>query len=407
MSDRVRAGRDRLLTPRFLLVVLAGICYFMGFGVLVPTVPKYAHEVLGAGSVGVGIAVGSLAIGAIMLRPIAGRIGDHFGRRVLLIGGALMVGMMTACSGIIESLPWLSATRVLLGLGEAAFFVGITTMITDLAPVTRRGEAVSYLSVATWGGLSLGPLLGQLVLDGSHYQRVWSTAAGLAVAAALVGFMTLETHVRTAMPFRGRLVHPAAIRPGILMMLSVLGLMGFQTFVVLYAPTVGVHEVAPIFLVHGLTVVSVRVLFARLPDQLGPRRAGSIAMFGLALGLAIVAAWQSPTGIFVGVFCIALGGSFLYPALMVLALSGIPDDERGSVVGTFSAFFDLTAGCAGLVLGAIVAFSSYATAFAVSSGLALTALVLLRTGFGREHERLTGSPSGEPVGRDAAPAAGV
>ena len=33
--------RERLLTPRFLLVVASGLSYFMAIGMLIPVVPRY------------------------------------------------------------------------------------------------------------------------------------------------------------------------------------------------------------------------------------------------------------------------------------------------------------------------------------------------------------------------------
>ena len=123
--------------------------------------------------------MGALAVGAILLRPLAGRIGDRFGRRVLMVGGAVIVGITAASAGLVESLAGSIVTRILMGLGEACFFVGGTTMATDLAPESRRGEAVSYWSVAVWSGLAFGPVLGELLLDRSHYDRVWFVAGAL------------------------------------------------------------------------------------------------------------------------------------------------------------------------------------------------------------------------------------
>ncbi|MGH9013271.1 MAG: MFS transporter, partial [Acidimicrobiia bacterium] len=178
---------EPLLTPRFLLVVLSGLTYFMALSMLIPVTPLYAKGPLGAGDVGVGIAVGSLFVGAVLLRPYAGRVGDRLGRRVLIIGGALVVAASTAAYGAIESLPFLVGMRVVTGVGEAAFFVGAATMITDLAPEARRGEAVSYWSVAIYGGLAFGPALGEAVLGDDRYLAVWLVSAALALAAAALG----------------------------------------------------------------------------------------------------------------------------------------------------------------------------------------------------------------------------
>ena len=198
-------------------------------------------------------------------------------------------------------------TRVLMGLGEACFFVGATTMATDLAPEARRGEAVSYWSVALWGGLAFGPVLGELLLNGSNYDLVWYVAGGLALTAAAVAFGTRETHVRDEHETRGRLIAPEAIRPGIILAAVLMGITGFSIFLPLYAPDVGVDDVGPLFLVYGIVVVFVRIFGAKLPDRLGPIRSGTIAIGASAVGLGLLAVWQSTAGLVVATIVVAVG----------------------------------------------------------------------------------------------------
>ena len=50
------------------------------------------------------------------------------------------------------------------GLGEAAIFVAGATLIADLSP-GRRAEGASYLSVAVYTGIGLGPVLGEWVAN--------------------------------------------------------------------------------------------------------------------------------------------------------------------------------------------------------------------------------------------------
>jgi MFS family permease len=366
-----------------MVVIIAGFCYFAAMGAMLPVIPRYVEKRLGGDDIAVGIAVGALAVGAILLRPLAGRIGDRFGRRVLMIGGALIVGTTALSAGVFEALEWLVITRVLMGLGEACFFVGATTMTTDLAPEERRGEAVSYWSVALWGGLAFGPVLGELLLDGSNYDLVWYVAGGLGLTAAAVSFATRETHRGADEEERGRIIAPEAIRPGIILACTLIGIAGFSIFLPLYAPELGVDDVGPLVLVYGVVVLVVRIFGAKLPDRLGPIPAGSIAIGASAIGLAVLAVWQSTLGLVVATVIVAVGSSFLYPSMLLLVLRGVPEHQRGSVVGTFSAFFDFASGASGIVLGGIASVSSYAGAFGASGGLAAVAFVLLRSGFAR------------------------
>src|SRR6185437_11942849 len=79
--ERMTAKRARIFTLPFTLVVASGLCYFTALAMLTPVLPDYVEKSLGSGSIAVGIAVGAFAVGAILLRPFAGRIGDTVGRK--------------------------------------------------------------------------------------------------------------------------------------------------------------------------------------------------------------------------------------------------------------------------------------------------------------------------------------
>jgi MFS family permease len=368
----------RVLTARFVLIVSAGLAYFLALGVVLPVVPQYVKHRLGGGSVAVGIAVGALFVGAVALRPYVGRFGDRVGRRVLIVSGALVVAVSVALYGAVESLGFLIAARVLTGLGEAAFFVGAASMVADLAPMSRRGEAFSYWSVAVYGGLAFGPALGELVLHEAGTSTVWVVSASLAALAAVLGTFTKEVSRPKGAPVDRRLLNRAAVGPGAVLFSGLIALAAFTAFVPLYVHDVGLASADVVFLLYGGLVLVVRLVGARLPDTLGGRRAGAIALTFSALGMATMAAWGTTLGLLAGTVLFAAGASLLYPALLVLALGGAPDTERASVVGTFSSFFDLSQGLGSLIVGGIAAGLGYRGAFAAGAVFAACGAVTLR-----------------------------
>ena len=118
----------------------------------------------------------------------------------------------------------------------------------------------------------------------------------------------------------------------------------------------------------------VRILGAKLPDTLGPMQAGSISM----APRPSASAWSRSRsadvpGLIVGLVLIAVGSSFLYPSLLLLALHGVPEEERGSVVGTFSAFFDFAGGMSGVVSACSPRSRATAAAFAMVAGVVSSA----------------------------------
>jgi MFS family permease len=384
---------ERLLTPQFLTVTAAGTLYFLGLGVVLPVIPVYVDKHLRGGTIAVGVAVGAFSVGAVLLRPFVGRLGDRVGRRVLVVAGAAVVAVSAALYTTAGSLGVLVTVRALGGLGEAAFFVGAGTMIADLAPEARRGEAISYWSVAVYSGLAFGPFVGEAVLDASDYDTVWFLACALAVGASLLGLLTRDTLTAEARAValerdrRQPILHRSALAPGIVLFLGLCGLAGFTELVPLYVEHIGLGDSGPVFLLYGCLILAIRVVGARLPDRLGPRRAGSIALVGGAVGLVVVAAWAAPAGLYAGTFVFAAGMSLMYPAMLTLALGGIPDSERASVVGTVSTFFDLSQGLGALVVGAAAAVTNTRGGFASGALLAVLGLVLLQSGIDRRARR--------------------
>lgn len=370
-------ARPRLITPRFALVVVTGIFYFLSIGVVIPEVPRFVKNELGGGSIAVGVTVGALFLGAVILRPLAGRIGDRYGRKVLVVSGAATVGVSMLGYALADSLALLIGARIVTGLGEAAFFVGAATMITDLAPVERRGEAISYWSVAVYSGFAFGPAIGETVQRQFGYTTLWFLAAALGFASALLGCFTRDVarvrHEGPAQP----LINRRALGPGTVLFAGLVATAAFGAFVPLYGEDVGIDDVAVVFVVFGLLVLAIRVFGARLPDILGGARAGTVALVATGLGMLVMAVFGSAVGLMAGVVIFAVGSAFMYPAMLLMALEGSTEQDRGSAVGTISSCFDLSQGIGSLVVGGVAALTSYRGAFAASSVTALIGVAIL------------------------------
>jgi len=56
-------------------------CCLLAVGAVLPVLPRYVHGPLDAGNIAVGIVIGSYAITGLLLRPFAGRLADHRGRK--------------------------------------------------------------------------------------------------------------------------------------------------------------------------------------------------------------------------------------------------------------------------------------------------------------------------------------
>jgi predicted MFS family arabinose efflux permease len=380
---RPARSRPTLWTPAFVAVTLAALAYFTGDGVLIPAVPRYVQDRLGAGNVAVGLVVGTFSLAAFLLRPWVGGLGDRWGRRPLMVVGAWMFAASVLCYALASSPAVLAALRLLTGAGEAFFFVGAVTATMDLAPAQRRGEAISLASLALYVGIGLGPLLGEVTIARYGFGAAWALAALAALAALILALRVPETRPDAAAAEAAGtasdhpLVHRAGLLPGVVLLAGILGMAGFLTFVPLYALDLGMDGARVALLLFAGIIVAMRSLGAQIPDRLGVGRATRMALALSAVGLAVVGTWRTPAGLMAGAVIFAAGIALLTPAVMALAVEGVAPGERASVIGTTSAFLDLAFGLGPAVLGVVAASIGRPATFLAGAGVAAAGLLLV------------------------------
>jgi predicted MFS family arabinose efflux permease len=380
---RPDTARPTLLTPAFVTVTLACLAYFTGDGVLVPAVPRYVEGPLGAGNVAIGLVVGAFSLSAFFLRPWVGGLGDRWGRRPLMLVGASLFAVSVLAYPLASSPAVLAALRLLTGAGEAFFFVGAVTAVFDLAPPERRGEAMSFASLALYMGIGIGPVIGELAIERVGFVAAWVLAATAALTALVMALRVPDTRPGDAAgeapgsSARHRLVHRAGLLPGLVMLTSILGMAGFLTFVPLYAMDIGMDGSRLVLLVFAGIVVGIRSVGARIPDRLGAARTTRMALALSAAGLALVGTWRSPTGLLAGTVVFAVGIALFTPAVMALAVEGVAPQERASVIGTTSAFLDLAFGLGPASLGFVAAAIGRPGTFLAGAAVAAVGWVLV------------------------------
>jgi MFS family permease len=403
-------------------VTLAALAYFTADGILIPAVPRYTSGPLGGGDVAVGLVVGAFSLSAFFLRPWAGGLGDRWGRRPLMLGGAGVFAVSVLGYGLAPGPAGLAGLRLLTGAGEACFFMGMLAAVADLAPAERRGEAMSLASLSLYGGIGLGPLLGEAAIDRLGYGAAWVLAAAAGLLAVAIALRVPDTRPGDPGPpgsepgrpgpagpggaaaGRRRLVHRAGLRPGLLLAAGIAGMAGFLAFVPLYAPEVGMGGSRMVLLLFAGIVVGIRSLGARIPDRLGPARATRAALTLSAAGLAVMGVWRVPAGLVAGTAVFAVGVALLTPAVLTLAVEAAAPTERGAVLGTTSAFLDVALGLGPAALGLVAAAAGRPGAFLAGAAVAAAGLLLTPAGTRAVTARRVGRSAGPRGARRPGPA---
>jgi MFS family permease len=365
-------GEGKLFSGAFALVMLATFFEALSFTILFPVLPKFVTG-MGGGPTDVGLILGAFNFLAVVSRPISGWSSDRWGRRILMLLGS--IGSIAGTVGLLlaNSLPVTLVIRIIHGAAESAFFVAAAASATDLAAANRRSEAVSVFSLAFLSAFAIGPMIGDIVSRYS-FNAAW-ISAGLCAAIAVCLSLAIPLPVALSERAAGlkRLVHPRALLPGSLLAVTLLGYAGFAAFISFYAGQIGIWKSGWLFATYGITMAITRVFAGGVPDRLGPSLTGTGAMITAGVGLLLLGAAQTPAVAIGATIVFACGQALCFPSLLLFALDGTADAERGAVVGTFSAFLDI-----GLTFGSLV-FAVLCSPFGISGAFLASGMATLGT----------------------------
>ncbi|MEU9157477.1 MFS transporter [Streptomyces sp. NPDC048417] len=178
------------------VLALAGITVSLMQTLVIPIVPELP-KYLDASASNAAWAVTATLLAAAVATPVAGRIGDMFGKRLmLLISLVLLVSGSVVCALSDELVPMIVG-RALQGLAAAVVPLGISIMRDELPP-ERLAGSTALMSASLGVGGALGLPAAAFIADHFDWHVLFWTSAALGVVAfALVVFLVPESKVRS------------------------------------------------------------------------------------------------------------------------------------------------------------------------------------------------------------------
>ena len=99
-----------------------------------------------------------------------------------MIAGSISTAVAALLYFVPAGVAGLIVARLFLGAGEGAVYTAGSAWVVDMAPPERRGRIIGLYGLAIWGGLALGPAIGELILHATDFEAVWAFAAAAPLA---------------------------------------------------------------------------------------------------------------------------------------------------------------------------------------------------------------------------------
>ena len=190
-----------------LIVFLVVFIDLLGFGIVLPLMPRYATEYLGGtGDLAKGAIIGALyssfSLMQFIFSPVWGRLSDRIGRRPILIMGLIGSVVFYALFAFACTIPatdaalaigLLLASRIGAGIAGASVSTA-SAVIADSTTPEKRSKGMALIGAAFGIGFTFGPLIAYLGLEVFGPNEHWAPgaiASGLSLIATLLAYFLL------------------------------------------------------------------------------------------------------------------------------------------------------------------------------------------------------------------------
>lgn len=353
--------KKQILTLTILLSNL--FIAFLGIGLVIPVLPTIMNELHISGSV-VGYMVAAFAITQLIVSPIAGKLVDNIGRKVMIVAGLFIFGLSELLFGIGRTIEILFISRMLGGVSAAFIMPAVTAYIADITTLSQRSKALGYMSAAISTGFIIGPGIGGFLAEIGT--RIPFYAAGiLGFIAAILSLILLKEPTRSlddqeaAPSILGsvrRVISPLYFIPFVLIFVLSFGLAAFESLFSLFVDhkfSFTPSDIAIIITGSGIVgALAQLLLFDWLTKKMGEI---NVIRYSLILSAALTFAMTVVSHYFAILFVtffIFVGFDLIRPAATSY-LSKIAGNEQGFVGGMNSMFTSL-GNIFGPILGGIL-----------------------------------------------------
>ena len=348
---------------------------FAGYTSVLTTIPPYVFY-RGGDAWHLGIIVGSFGIVGLLIRPFAGQWIYTLGPKRVAVAGTAIVSLGSLSYIGALSFWWLIPMRMLQGVGLALGPVATSTIVANLAPPTRRAEAMSYMGNAISISFLYAPLTASFILEygGFHNAFLFSAAvaaigtlAMLRISASRIAFeKPPQPQETTRTSEKPPLISRAAIFPTLVFLTYTFTTAPVNTFLPLLAKQEHLGNPGLFYTVFSATSFIAMAISGPVADRYGRATVIIPGLLSVAVAMFTMSVAFFPLMLWTAGFCAGLGFGLIQPGIQSLTVDRVPIKERSAGMATLQQAWDIGGSAGAFLLGPIAGVVGMATAFGIT-----------------------------------------
>ncbi|WP_433639987.1 MFS transporter [Kluyvera georgiana] len=348
--------KEKLWTKDFWAITIISFIIFFVFYVLLTLLPIYIADNLHATADKAGLLVTCFLAAAIVVRPFAGQWVGKYSNKTILVLSSLAFLVVTALYPFCHSIEALLFIRVLHGITFGIITTVKGTISARLIPASRRGEGISFFSLAMGLAMVVGPWIGLNMARHSAFSQAFWMCTAVATIGIVLSLMVrvppVIRHADGSQPKLGfsAMFDKAAMPFAMVTFFMTFSYAGVSAFLALYARELDLMAAASNFLLcYAVFLMICRAFTGNVCDKKGPKYVVYPCLFAFTVGLVVLGYTHGSVSMILAGALIGIGYGSVTPIFQTQIISSVEPHKIGVANSLFFNVMD-----AGLAIGAFV-----------------------------------------------------
>ncbi|WP_079241698.1 MFS transporter [Chryseobacterium indologenes] len=386
MSTTLEKGQTINFYQATAPIIISVFAVYLTIGIALGVLPRFVQNTLGFDSIIVGLVIGLQSLSTLLTRAYSGKMTDTRGAKKSKMSGvilAVIAGIIYVLAVLFQANPILALASLLLariihGVGESFLVTGALTWGIGLVGHSSSGKVMTWNGIAMYAGIAIGAPISIWLSKEYNILPAFLFIALLPLVswlstAKLPSIPVDKDYVRT--PFYK--IIGAISGQGLSLAFSSMAFGCIASFIALFFSQKNWGDASLAFMIFGACYVLTRIFFASFPDKYGGFTIALISLIIEVAGQMLIWTSASKTLAIIGCGLTGVGFSLVFPALGVLAIQKVKPQMRGTALGAYVAFVDLSLGLAGPIAGLIAGWFDYQTVYLFGGISCIIAMIIL------------------------------
>ncbi|EBI5200192.1 MFS transporter [Salmonella enterica subsp. enterica serovar Agona] len=316
----------------------------------------YIADRLHASADKAGLLVTCFLAAAIVIRPFAGQWVGKYSNKKILVLSSLAFLVITALYPVCHSIESLLFIRVLHGITFGVITTVKGTISARLIPASRRGEGISFFSLAMGLAMVVGPWIGLNMARWNAFTAAfWLCSAVAALGIVLSLIVTVPPVIRHADGSKPNLgfsamFDRAALPFALVTFFMTFSYAGVSAFLALYARELDLMAAASNFLLcYAIFLMICRTFTGNICDKKGPKYVVFPCLLAFTIGLVALGYTNGSIMMIISGGLIGIGYGSVTPVFQTQIISSVEPHKIGVANSLFFNAMD-----AGMAIGAFI-----------------------------------------------------